>query len=171
MIYEFCSHSEYHTTSTLVLGSRRRTWSRKQLIHAHDMGIYSGYCAGVMINFTQSTIIQWNLKCNESLWSFKRWSSKIEQLLQGERWRFHLNVSSQLWLNIVFYLFAASDARERQHWVNRLRATAEYHTAHLAQVSVGVGMYVMSVYTSHRCWNFPCLSYIVPYLHKGEILD
>ena len=30
----------------------------------------------------------------------------------------------------------ASDARERQHWVDRLRSTAEYHTANIAQVSL-----------------------------------
>lgn len=32
------------------------------------------------------------------------------------------------------FLYAAADARGRQHWVDKLRATAEYHTANLAQV-------------------------------------
>ena len=31
-------------------------------------------------------------------------------------------------------VFTAYDAKERQHWVNRLRATAEHHTDYLAQV-------------------------------------
>ena len=32
---------------------------------------------------------------------------------------------------------AAIDAKERQHWVNRLRATAEYHTEHLTHHNPG----------------------------------
>ena len=34
------------------------------------------------------------------------------------------------------FFILAQDARERQHWVNRLRATAEYHTDNIAQVSI-----------------------------------
>ena len=33
-----------------------------------------------------------------------------------------------------YCFFTAYDAKERQHWVNRLRATAEHHTDYLAQV-------------------------------------
>ncbi|XP_036365788.1 oxysterol-binding protein-related protein 11 isoform X1 [Octopus sinensis] len=35
--------------------------------------------------------------------------------------------------NGELYRLKAIDARERQHWVDKLRATAEYHTANLAQ--------------------------------------
>ena len=34
----------------------------------------------------------------------------------------------------LWFCVSATDAKERQQWVDRLRGTAEYHTANLAQV-------------------------------------
>jgi len=31
-------------------------------------------------------------------------------------------------MEVLFLCCSAYDAKERQHWVNRLRATAEYHS-------------------------------------------
>ena len=39
---------------------------------------------------------------------------------------------------IKSHFLAAYDAKERQHWVNRLRATAEHHTDYLAQVTTHI---------------------------------
>ena len=41
-------------------------------------------------------------------------------------------------------LLTAIDAKERQLWVNRLRATAEYHTASMAPVRSDDGVHVVS---------------------------
>ena len=35
---------------------------------------------------------------------------------------------------IVFLLNSASDAKERQDWINKLRSVAEFHTSSIAQV-------------------------------------
>ena len=36
----------------------------------------------------------------------------------------------------LYYLFLASDAKERQDWINKLRSVAEFHTSSIAQVLV-----------------------------------
>lgn len=48
------------------------------------------------------------------------------------------------------YFISAFDARERQHWVNRLRATSEYHTESLT-VQFSLWSYVACCIIYYQC--------------------
>ena len=36
----------------------------------------------------------------------------------------------------IFFLNSASDAKERQDWINKLRSVAEFHTSSIAEVLI-----------------------------------
>ena len=56
------------------------------------------------------------------------------------------------WQTIVlYYLFSASDAKERQDWINKLRSVAEFHTSSIAQVLVyALHIYVVVINASYH---------------------